>query len=93
MFTYIELFGGVGGFRQALDPLGGRCVFTSEIDPFAKRAYRSLFPRYNLFGDITKVDVDNISIANWTNYCPVCLISEGKKANDLIKAAVKRSLN
>lgn len=60
MFKYIELFGGVGGFRQALDPLGGRCVFTSEIDPFAKRAYRSLFPRYNLFGDITKVDVDNI---------------------------------
>ncbi|MEW9697971.1 DNA cytosine methyltransferase [Paenibacillus sp. SI8] len=37
-FKYIELFAGIGGFRSALDPLGGECVFASEIDPFATRA-------------------------------------------------------
>jgi hypothetical protein len=32
LFTYSELFAGIGGFRCALDALGGSCVFASEID-------------------------------------------------------------
>ncbi|MHA7962855.1 DNA (cytosine-5-)-methyltransferase [Paenibacillus sp. CAU 1782] len=55
-FTYIELFAGIGGFRQALDALGGECVFASEIDPFATRAYRALYGGSELHGDITKID-------------------------------------
>ena len=35
-FTYIELFAGIGGFRVALDAMGGRCLFASEIDRFAR---------------------------------------------------------
>ncbi len=58
-FTYIDLFAGIGGFHQAADSLGGRCVFASEIDPEAKRAYEA---NYGLapYGDITSIETDNI---------------------------------
>jgi DNA (cytosine-5)-methyltransferase 1 len=60
-FKYIELFSGIGGFRSALDPLGGECVFASEIDPFATRAYKALYNGApELHGDITKIDTDDI---------------------------------
>ena len=39
-FSYIELFAGVGGFRLALDRLGGRCVFASEVDRFCIKNYQ-----------------------------------------------------
>ena len=42
-FTYIELFAGMGGFRVALDKLGGRCVFASEIDRFCITNYQLNF--------------------------------------------------
>jgi DNA (cytosine-5)-methyltransferase 1 len=64
-FTYIELFAGIGGFRQAMDALGGECVFASEIDPFATRAYHALYGKefsgsvrraWELHGDITQIN-------------------------------------
>lgn len=61
MFKYIELFAGIGGFRQALDSLGGECVFASEIDPFATKAYKALYNGASeLNGDITKVEAHDI---------------------------------
>ena len=42
-FTYIELFAGIGGFRVALDRLGGRCVFASEVDTFCIKNYQANF--------------------------------------------------
>jgi DNA (cytosine-5)-methyltransferase 1 len=58
-FTYIDLFAGIGGFHQAADALGGKCVFASEIDAEAKRAYTA---NYNLapHGDITQIDASEI---------------------------------
>eukprot|EP00041_Stephanoeca_diplocostata_P022804 m.547496 g.547496 ORF g.547496 m.547496 type:complete len:683 (-) comp22155_c0_seq82:4015-6063(-) len=42
--TFIELFAGIGGFRCALQHLGCRCVFTSEIDAEAREILEKNFP-------------------------------------------------
>ena len=51
-FDFIDLFAGIGGFRIALQNLGGKCVFTSEWDKEAQRTYRANFGEVP-FGDIT----------------------------------------
>lgn len=58
-FKFIDLFAGVGGFRLALEANGGRCVFSSEWDPYAQKTYRANFgetPR----GDITEIEASEI---------------------------------
>lgn len=52
-FKFIDLFAGIGGFRLALQNLGGKCVFTSEWDKDAKRTYKANFGD-TPFGDITQ---------------------------------------
>ena len=52
-FKFIDLFAGIGGFRMAMQNLGGKCVFTSEWDKEAQRTYRANFGEVP-FGDITK---------------------------------------
>lgn len=54
-FSYIDLFCGMGGFRSALDQLGGMCVYSSEIDPDCRETYRRNFGD-TPDGDITKAD-------------------------------------
>lgn len=54
-FKFIDLFAGIGGFRLALQNLGGKCVFTSEWDKNAQKTYRANFGE-TPFGDITKED-------------------------------------
>ena len=58
-FTYIDLFAGIGGFHQAADALCGECVFASEIDKEAKRAYVANYG-FKPDGDITKLRDDEI---------------------------------
>ena len=36
-FAFIDLFAGIGGMRIAFQNLGGRCVFSSEIDEKARK--------------------------------------------------------
>jgi DNA (cytosine-5)-methyltransferase 1 len=38
-FTFVDLFAGIGGFRLALQNLGGKCLFSSEWDLFAQNTY------------------------------------------------------
>jgi DNA (cytosine-5)-methyltransferase 1 len=52
-FKFIDLFAGIGGFRLAMQNLGGVCVFTSEWDKDAKKTYKANFGE-RPFGDITK---------------------------------------
>lgn len=58
-FTYVSLFSGVGGFEQALNKLGGKCVMASEIDKFANKAYEVLYGMKTV-GDITKVTAEDV---------------------------------
>lgn len=52
-FKFIDLFAGIGGFRLAMQSLGGKCVFSSEWDEQAKKTYFANFGEVP-FGDITK---------------------------------------
>ncbi len=56
-FTFIDLFAGIGGFRIPLQELGGKCVFSSEYNYHAQRAYELNFGEVP-FGDITKINLD-----------------------------------
>jgi DNA (cytosine-5)-methyltransferase 1 len=40
-FDFIDLFAGIGGIRKGFELAGGRCVFTSEWNPFAVRTYKA----------------------------------------------------
>lgn len=63
---FIDLFAGIGGFHVALKSLDMKCVFTSEIDRYARLTYSANFKdKYlndpNLFaGDIWEVDFKKI---------------------------------
>ncbi|MBL6446738.1 DNA (cytosine-5-)-methyltransferase [Fulvivirga sp. 29W222] len=59
-FRFIDLFAGIGGFRIALQNLGGKCVFSSEIDNSAKQTYEQNFGEYP-FGDLRDFTGENIS--------------------------------
>ena len=52
-FTFVDLFAGIGGFRLALQNLGGRCVFSSEWDYHARATYLMNYGEMP-FGDITQ---------------------------------------
>ena len=58
-FRFIDLFAGIGGFRIALESLGGECVFSSEWDKFAQKTYHENFNEIPS-GDITKISSDEI---------------------------------
>ena len=59
LFTFIDLFAGIGGIRLAFQKNGGRCVFTSEWDKFAQKTYAANFGELP-HGDITKIATDEI---------------------------------
>ena len=58
-FTFIDLFAGIGGMRQAFERHGGKCVFSSEWDKFAQITYQTNFKEMP-HGDITKISTGNI---------------------------------
>jgi DNA (cytosine-5)-methyltransferase 1 len=55
MFTFIDLFAGIGGMRIAFEKAGGKCVFSSEWDKSAQDTYEANFGEMPE-GDITKID-------------------------------------
>ena len=67
-FTFIDLFAGIGGFRLAMQNLGGKCVYTSEWDEQAKKTYHANFGEIP-FGDITKKETKEFIPDNFDILC------------------------
>lgn len=64
-FFFIDLFAGIGGFRIALQKLGGKCLFSSEWNRDAKQTYYENFGEIP-FGDIrqfTKTSINDEVLA------------------------------
>ena len=60
---YLDLFSGIGGFREGLTRAGGfTCTGHCEIDKFAEKSYRALFDTEGEWfcSDIRKTDPDEI---------------------------------
>lgn len=58
-FTQIDLFAGIGGIRLGFQYNGGKTVFSSEWDKFAKKTYKANFGE-EPEGDITQIDPSKI---------------------------------
>ncbi len=55
VFTFIDLFAGIGGMRIGFEKAGGQCVFTSEWNAYANKTYLENFDcDHPPVGDITK---------------------------------------
>lgn len=67
-FTFIDLFAGIGGFRMALQNLGGKCLFTSEWDKYSKQTYFANYGDFP-FGDITSPEVKEHIPENFDILC------------------------
>lgn len=59
VFTFIDLFAGIGGMRIAFTKAGGKCVYSNEWNKYCQQTY---FANYDEQpdGDITKVNADDI---------------------------------
>ena len=67
-FTFIDLFAGIGGFRMAMQNLGGKCVFSSEWDKQAQKTYLLNYGEVP-FGDITKESIKSLIPDNFDILC------------------------
>lgn len=67
-FTFIDLFAGIGGFRIAMQNLGGKCVYSSEFDAKAQETYLANYGEMP-FGDITKESTKNYIPDNFDVLC------------------------
>lgn len=67
-FKFIDLFAGIGGFRIALQNVGGKCVYTSEWNADSQVTYRANFGEVP-FGDITKERTKNYIPDNFDVLC------------------------
>jgi DNA (cytosine-5)-methyltransferase 1 len=60
-FKFIDLFAGIGGLRMPFSDQG-ECVFTSEIDKYARKTYLANYrdDKFPINQDITKIDPQGV---------------------------------
>ncbi|HWR34380.1 MAG TPA: DNA (cytosine-5-)-methyltransferase [Clostridia bacterium] len=60
-FTFIDLFAGIGGIRSGFESIGGKSVFVSEWNPWAKKTYIENFGAEEPYiGDIVPYAAEEI---------------------------------
>lgn len=62
-FKFIDLFCGIGGFHQAMSPLGGECVFACDINEQCREVYKKNFcpnDEFVVYGDINKAIKEDV---------------------------------
>jgi len=69
MITFGSLFSGIGGIDLGLEAAGLKCVWQSEIDPYACRVLAKHWPDIPNLGDIRDID--------WTEVEPTDLVAGG----------------
>lgn len=63
---FIDLFAGIGGIRLGLEQackdrgIKSKCVFTSEIKPYALEILKQNHPKEKIHGDITQIEASEI---------------------------------
>ena len=92
-FTFTDLFAGIGGFHLAMEAIGGKCVFASEIDEYARKTYQYNFKNKNpelftngLFND----DIRKISPSALPDFDVLCA---GFPCQPFSQAGYKRGFN
>ncbi len=92
-FTFIDLFSGIGGFHLAMHDLGGKCVFSSEIDKEARKTYEHNFKAISpkLFEeDLYNDDIRSISPQMIPDFDVLCA---GFPCQPFSQAGYKRGFN
>lgn len=60
-FTFIDLFAGIGGIRKAFENVGGKCLLTSEWNPYAVKTYKANY--HNDSNHIFNEDIRDITLS------------------------------
>ena len=58
-FRFVDLFCGIGGFHQAMESLGGECVFACDIDDDCRKTYEVNY-KIKPAGDIRNIKASDI---------------------------------
>lgn len=73
--TFLDFFAGIGGFRTAVERLGGKCLGFAEIDKHARQSYKAL---YNTEGEQEWHDITQVTNAEFAELAgQVDLITAG----------------
>ena len=70
-FTFIDLFAGIGGFHTAMHSVGGKCVFASEWDKYARISYEANYKDI----EPTLFQRDKEGNYLYFHYCPLKIFS------------------
>jgi DNA (cytosine-5)-methyltransferase 1 len=65
-FKFIDLFAGIGGFRLAMQSMGGECVFSSEWNKDSQITY------FENFGELPEGDITRISETDIPDHDVLC---------------------
>ena len=63
LFTFVDLFAGIGGLRLGVEAANGKCVFTCEWDKYSRKTYEANFqdaPDHPFADDINSVQPEDI---------------------------------